>query len=264
MMSEIKVPEVLPQENQSFIMARAELDTQIVTAKSYPRNMKACMAAAREIVTYSQEIAQSCFFSLPRSDKEIKGPSVRLAEIFVSCWGNLKCASRIISNDGKNVIAEAVVIDLEKNNQMGGQCSRSIVDKYGKTYKPDMQTVTMQAAQAIALRNAIFKVIPKALIDELYEVARKFAIGDLSSIGERVSKGIEYFGKLGITEDRILAFLSKESQKECGAPELEYLLGIQTSIKEGHCALDDAFSTNDERYAGTNTQEKLDILRKNK
>ena len=48
------------------------------------------------MATIDAEVAGSCFYKLSRGGKTIEGPSVRLAEIVASAWGNLKFGARII------------------------------------------------------------------------------------------------------------------------------------------------------------------------
>ncbi len=169
-------------------LVRAELDMQITTAKAYPRNPDDFIQFATQLATQDEETAQSCFYCLTRKSKdgkvtEIKGASIRLAEIAAASWGNLHAASRIVENDGKAITAEGVAWDLERNVRISSQVKRSIVTtNSGATYSHDMQILTGNAASSIALRNAIFKVIPKALIDRVYEKALQFAVGDQKTL----------------------------------------------------------------------------------
>src|ERR1700677_598981 len=102
------------------VLARAELDTQISTAKAYPRSSTSAVEYATQLATMDEATAQSCFYCLPRKEKdgtkkEIRGASIRLAEIIMCAWGNLHVASRIIENDGRHVTAEGVAWDLQTN-----------------------------------------------------------------------------------------------------------------------------------------------------
>jgi hypothetical protein len=139
---------------------RAEIDAQVATARRYPRSVKRFLEEAKAIATLEPEIAATCFYSLPRSGKYITGPSVRLAEIVASCWTNLRTSSRIIEDTGTVVKAEAVCLDLERNNGVCITVSRRVTGKDGRRYNDDMVNVTSNAAVSIASRNAIFKVVP--------------------------------------------------------------------------------------------------------
>src|SRR5580698_5290338 len=113
------------------VIARAELDVQISTAKAYPRDLKRTMDLAEQLATMDEETAQSCFYVLPRkekdgSKKEIKGGSIRLAEIVANAWGNIHAATRIVENDGRHITAEGIAWDLESNVKISMQNKISI------------------------------------------------------------------------------------------------------------------------------------------
>lgn len=226
--------------------ARQELDTQISTAKAYPRNVAAFVNEAVTLATLDQETAESCIYALPRRDADgkqnfIKGESIRLAEIAASCWGNLHAGTRIVENDGRSVTAEGVAWDLEKNLKVSKQVKRSITNRFGKTYSEDMQVVTGNAASSIALRNAILSVIPRAFVKKIYEAAVNFSIGDQTKIDQKVKALFDRFKKLGIEETKILAYLKRNSAADIDKSDIEEMIGIGTAIKEKHISIDDAF-----------------------
>lgn len=224
---------------------RAQVDIQIATAHRFRRPSLSIIK--QEIIssaTLDEETAASCFYTLARGGKEISGPSVRLAEIAITCFGNLNAGAREISNDGKNITVQAVCHDLEKNVRVCIEVKRKITDRTGKTFSEDMQTVTSNAARSVAFRNAVFKVIPMALIQPAYEQARKTAIGDSKTLSSRRSKAIETFGKMGVTQDRVLAVIEKVTVEDIDLKALETLMGIHTSIKDGDTTIDEAFPIN--------------------
>jgi len=248
-------------------LVRAELDMQITTAKAYPRNPDNFIQLATQLATQDEETAQSCFYCLTRKSKdgkvtEIKGASIRLAQIAAASWGNLHAASRIVENDGKAITAEGVAWDLERNVRISSQVKRSIVTASGATYGSDMQTLTGNAASSIALRNAIFKVIPKALIDRVYEKAVKYAVGDQKSLSNRRNVIFKRFGELGIEPSKIFRFFNKTAIEEFTLVDLEKLMGIGTSIKDGYLDIDKAFVL-DEETTPLNVEERVKNLLNN-
>src|SRR5262245_41350484 len=100
-------------------LQRAEIDVQIATAKKYPRHIATVKQSMLGFATLDEETARGCFYTLPRGGKAIQGPSVRLAEIAVSCYKNIRVASRIIESvtDGSSphVTVQAVCTDIENN-----------------------------------------------------------------------------------------------------------------------------------------------------
>jgi hypothetical protein len=227
---------------ESFsVMNRAEIDCQIATAKQYPRSIARSYEEALAMVTMDQETAESCMYCLPRGNKPIKGASVRLAEIAAYAWGNLHAATRLTGNDGRHVTAEAVAWDLEKNIKVSVEKKRSIRGKDGRTYNADMQTVTANAAASIALRDAIFKVIPKNYINKLYDAAVKCALGDVKSMVHRRDRALAYFQKLGVPMDKILATLQVAAIDDMQAEHIEIIIGTANAIKEGSISVENAF-----------------------
>ena len=155
-------------------LTRSEIDVQIATAKQYPRNLARVLGNIETLATMDEEIAGSCFYTLRRQGKVIEGASVRMAEIIASSWGNLRVQARIIGNDGKMITAQGVCHDLESNYAVSAEVKRRITDKNGHTFSEDMQVVTGNAACAIAMRNALFKVVPAALVKKVIDKKSRF------------------------------------------------------------------------------------------
>lgn len=228
---------------------RAELDVQINTAHAYPRSIDQVTSEAISIIKGDKETAESCIYCLPaRKNKDgtksepIQGPSIRLAEIIANCWGNLHAATREIANDGRFVTCEAVAWDLQKNVRISSEIRRSIRTRDGRTYSTDMQTVTSNAAQSLALRNAIYRVIPKHVINKLYDAAKATAVGDSKSLSEVLHKIVANFGKAGIEKERIFDFFKISSIEEMTSDHAAQLIGIKTAIMEKRLTKDNCFS----------------------
>jgi len=224
------------------LIERAQIDMQISTAKKYPRDLAKVKRRMLDFATLDEETAESCFYTLTREGKSIQGPSVRLAEIAVSCYGNLRAASRIVDNDGKTITAQGVCHDLENNTLISVEVKRRITKRDGKTFSDDMQVVAGNAANSIAFRNAVFKVIPGALTKPVYEAAKAVAVGDASKLATRRAKIIQRLNSMQVTTDRILARLGKSSVENVGLEDLELLIGLGTAIKDGDTTVDEAFA----------------------
>ena len=221
---------------------RAETDTQITTAKRYPRDFSLSKRKMLSLATLDEETASGCFYKLNRQGKTIEGPSVRMAEIAISCFGNIKAGARVIANDGKTITAQGFCHDLENNVAVSVEVKRRITDKAGKTYSEDMQVVTGNAACAIAFRNAAYKVVPMALIKPVYEAAKKCAVGDLKTLADRRTAALKYFSSLGVNEKQVLGYLGKSAVDGIDLGDVENLIGLSTAIKEGSTTVDEAFT----------------------
>lgn len=239
------VVEVMQVSNAESLAAltRSEIDVQIATAKQYPRNLAKVLNNIETLATMDEEIAGSCFYTLRRQGKVIEGPSIRMAEIIASSWGNLRVQARIIGNDGKMITAQGVCHDLESNYATSTEVKRRITDKYGKTYSEDMQVVTGNAACAIAMRNALFKVVPAALVKKVVEKAKKVSLGESMTLESSRAKMLAYFKTIGVDEKQIFDYLSVEKTDEIDIDMVVELRGLATAIKEGTTTVKEAFST---------------------
>lgn len=234
--------EILEPQALSAI-EKANIDMQIATARKYPRMIKTFISQAMSMATLDEDTASSCFYVIPRAGKNIQGPGIRLAEIVAGAYGNLRYGARIVGEDDerRSIIGEAFCHDLQSNTYCAIQVKRRITDKQGRRYSDDMITVTGNAACSIALRNVIFKVVPMAYVNQIYEAAKKVAIGDAKSLADRRSKMLDHFAKLGIQKDRVIAKVAKSSVEDVDLADLETLVGIATSIKDGDLDIDVAF-----------------------
>ena len=239
--TEIVDAEVVPMTSLEST-ERAQTDIQISTAKQYPRNIQVVKQKMLSFATLDEETAASCFYSLPRAGKTIKGPSVRLAEIAIACYGNIKAGAQIVNNDGRNVTARAFCFDLENNVTIAIEKNRKITNREGKTFSEDMQTTTSNAACSIALRDAIFKVVPLALVKPIYEKAMQVAIGDAKSLSERRTVALNQLSKVTATEDMVLYKLGYDDIEQITDKDLMNLFGMFNAIKDGESTVDELFS----------------------
>lgn len=241
--------EILPVENQDVQVVqmdsveRASVDSQVATAKQYPRNITRSINNSIAMATMDNETAQSCGYALPRGNKPITGPSVHLAKIIVSNWGNMRTEAKVVQITDKQIISRGTAWDLETNVASAFEVRRSIVDKYGKRYSDDMITVTGNAANSIAYRNAVFSVIPKAVVDKIYKSAQKQITGDLSSeekLIKRRTEAIKYFSdEWGINEEEVIKLCGKQTINQIKSDELALLIGMTQSLKDGDTTVDE-------------------------
>lgn len=242
MSEEITTTEVQVMDNSALqLITRAEIDSQIATAKAFPRSLKQSMDRALSMATVNEEVAASCTYAVPRSGKTIEGASVRLAEIVCSTFGNLRAGARVIANDGKTVTAQGICHDLESNYSVTVEVKKKITDRNGKPFSDDMQVVTGNAACAIAYRNAVYKVIPAAIIDDIWEKTKEVARGKAETLVKRRDKAVEYFRSQGVKDEQICTVLQIKKIEDIDLDKLQTLRGILTSVKNGEATLKDLF-----------------------
>lgn len=241
--------EVLPVEAeqihlvQADVLEKANVDSQVATAKTYPRNITKSINNSIAMATMDAETAQSCGYALPRGGKPITGPSVHLAKLIVSNWGNMRTEAKVVQVTDKQIISRGTAWDLEANVASAFEVRRSIVDSKGKRYSEDMITVTGNAANSIAYRNAVFAVIPKSITDRVYKAAQAFITGDLSDeekLIKRRTSAIKFFNdEYGITEDEVVKLCGKQTVNQIKTDEIALLLGMQQSLKDGDTTVGD-------------------------
>lgn len=241
--------EVLPVEAQDVqivqvdAVERANVDSQVATAKRYPRDIRRSIDNSVVMATMNQETAQSCSYALPRGGKPITGPSVHLAKIIVSNWGNMRTEAKVVQITDKQVISRGTCWDLETNVASAFEVRRSIIGKNGQRFSGDMITVTGNAANSIAYRNAVFAVIPKAITDRVYYAAQKFITGDLSDSDKllKVRTGVlnNFKNNYGITEEEVVKMCGKQTVNQIGADEISMLMGTIQALKDGDTTVDE-------------------------
>ncbi len=231
-------PDVIYQQD------KAQIDVQISTAKAFPRNIKRAIDNAIAIVSMDVETAKTCTYAVPRGGKAITGPSVHLAKILAQVWGNMRIDARVVAIDDRQITSESVCFDLENNLAIKTQVKRSIMTRSGRM-NDDMITVTGNAANSIALRNAILSVIPRAIVDKVYLTATQTITGDLSDKTKLVAKRKQVFDGFkdtyGLTEKEVLIPIGKAAIDHVTGDDLVVLIGIAQSIKDGDTTVEFVF-----------------------
>lgn len=277
MEEELNIQEVGLEIYQS--QERAVIDSQIATAKLYPRNIRKSIQNAIDTVTLDKETAQTCNYSLPRAGKTIDGPTVHLAKTIAQSWGNMRIEAKVISVDKTTLTSQAVAFDLENNLAIKVEVKRSIMTKKGRMVD-DMITVTGNAANSIALRNAILSVVPKMAVDKVYNAAKNFITGDLSDEDKLMKKRkavLDGFkNTYGVEESEVLKIIGKASIDHIDKDNIVTLIGLAQAIKDGDTDVDSTFRPKlskdnkdaeservSEFIAKATTLDELDMLKDN-
>lgn len=222
---------------------RANIDIQVSTAKQYPRSISRCINNVVALATMDRETAQSCGYALPRGGKPITGPSVHLAKIVAQQYGNLRTEAKIVEITDRQIVSRGTAWDLENNNAYVVEVRRSIVGKTGNRFSDDMITVTGNAANSIAFRNAVFGVVPKSITDKAYKAAQHLITGDLSDEEKLIKRrdgAIKHFiDTYGITEEEVIKLCGKHTVNQIQADEIALLLGFAQSLKDGDTTVDE-------------------------
>lgn len=235
--------EITTQYTKALSAVETGIDSQIATAHRYPRDAGKAVESVKAMALLNEDVAASCYYRLERKGREgkaniIEGPSIRLAELFATSWGNLRIATRIVEVGEKSVIVEAMAHDLESNLASMVTKSRSITGKFGR-YSQDMIEVTTAAAMSIARREAIFQVVPRVFAEAIFEECKKFSVG-AAKLQESIQRAVGAFAKHGVKVEHLETKLEKKIG-EVDTEDLVRLRGLLTAIKEGHTSVEVEF-----------------------
>ena len=220
-------------------ITKAEIDVQISTAHAYPRSLSVYMKKAMAMLTLTKDVAEECFYVIPRGGKTIEGPSVRLAEIVAASYGNMRAGARVVAEEEDFVIAQGICHDLENNLAVTFEVKRRIVDSRGNRFNTDMIGVTGNAASSIAFRNTVFPVVPKVLWLALYEEARKVAKGDAKTFAVKREAVLLGFEKISVPRKKIFNYLGVNGVEDMTSDHLLTLIGVGNAIKNGEANIRD-------------------------
>jgi len=255
-MEDDQITAITIQGNEmAMLREKASIDIQVSTAKAYPRDMQKALSNSIFTVTMDIETASTCTYSVPRGGKAITGPSVHLAKILMQNWGNIRGETKVIEIGQRDITSQSVIWDLENNAALKVEVKRSIMtDKGTKRMTDDMITVTGNAANSIALRNAIFGIIPRAIVDKVYSASQQKIIGDDQNFAKRVKDVLAGFKKVyDKDEAAVLPLVGKAKIDQLTKGDLVVLIGVAQALKDGDVTAEMVFKpavkTGDEKKA---------------
>lgn len=243
-------------------MERSHIDLQVATARAYPRDLARVKKTVIDIITMDIAVAESCGYAVSGGGENVTGMSVHLARLLAQNFGNIRAESKVVEITDSEVVSRGTAWDLESNYAVSYEVRRSIMDKAGIRLSDDMITVTGNAANAIAYRNAVLAVIPRALSDAAYEAAQKMvadAMGSSEKLETRRKKAFSgLYRTYRITQAEVLALIGKKTIAQVDAKALSVLLKYEQSLKDGDTTAEELMA--DIRKA--NMKNKKSELRK--
>lgn len=235
------------QPNVLESLERAQIDVQISTAQRYPRSLEKFKKRALDMVQQDVETAESCIYQRPvgkgpdGKQKYAEGASIRLAEIVASCFGNIRFGARIIEQTERFVKCEGVCHDLESNVAGKSEAMESTVKRDGTPYDERMRIVVAKACLSKALRDSIFRVVPRALCKAVIDAAQKVIAGQAKPIEARRKAAQAWLLSLKVDDARVFAVLEVNGWAEVGESQLLTLTGLKTAMKDENLPLDEVF-----------------------
>lgn len=259
--------ELLPAEDaRGLDFARsheaAAMDIQVATAQRLGRDIGQFQADLESWACASREIAEECTYVLTKGGSRIVGPSIRFAELIMSSFRHLIADVFIEEEQHGHVVCGAMCRDLFRNTAVRTRVRRSLLKRDGSRVKADQVTTTIQAAQSLALRNAIMKLCPKALWQPIWLKSREVAFEGGVPFQERVEAAFKSFAGLGIQQETILTSLGKESRGNLDGDDLISMRNTMRSLRAGELDPENAFpapreSESEAEERARQTEEKL-------
>lgn len=240
-------PEVVPVTHLEA-QERARIDIQVATARRYGRDVAKFLAEAKSMIGLDLDTAEACSYQLKRKNQDggikiIEGPSIRLLEIAASCWEHLSWVSRTVGETERTVTVQAVAEDHYRNNHCGVEVIRRISTKDGRRFSDDMVVVTTMAAQAIARRNALGGIIPRAYVEQLRQYALQVAKGSIKTLPERRQRALSYFTTvIGVDLAKVLIYLERKTVEDITVDDIEKLTQLKTALKDGDATVEEVFA----------------------
>ena len=249
------------------IIQKTEMESLIDKANRYPRDIMRVKANVLLYATVDQETAKKCFYAKPVDDKGtiVNGPSIRLAEIIKNLYKNMSTAVRSEEPGQKFVKVQAMARDLENNIYHSVEITKSIwSERQRRRYSQNMIETTIRAGQALALRDAIFKVIPINIFSTEMKEIERVGSGAKSEtpLIERVEHLIIFLEKEGVTAKRVLARMEVKSIAAITEDMFTIVMGLGNAVADGETTYEEAFPmTNDaEDTAQTLTTDLKEVI----
>ena len=220
----------------------ASLEVAINLAERRPRSIERFIKTATTLATRDPETARSCFYTLKRGAQDIQGESVRMAEIVLSSYQNLMFSEPdIIELSPTLTMVSGRVWDLETNTSLSDSVLVRTAYKDGKPYNEDMKIMAARGGISKLLRNLVFRVVPRALLQPVKAAAIEVAWGAGLSFEGRRNRVVDWIKSLNIDLNRAWKSLGVNGPADLTEDDLIKLTGIRTAIKDGDTTVDQAF-----------------------
>lgn len=243
--------------------AVAEAQGKLLIAKRFPRNEIEAFSKVME-ACQRPTLAQKAFYSYPRGNETVQGPTIRFAEELARCWGNLDYGIKELSQDNGKSEMQAYCWDLETNTMSVQNFTNPHKKEVGKTIKEltSLRDIYENNANMAArrLRARILAVLPSDLVEDAIKECKKTLAGknDVPLI-DRVKNMVVAFAKLGVTQEMIEAKLNRKIDTMTGEDFSDYI-GIYNSLKEGQSKISDWFEYEKQASDLANMIDEMEVV----
>lgn len=237
--------------------AVVETMASIYIAKQFPRNLAEVKHRMEDACSFLS-LAAAATYSYKRGNQTVTGPSIRLAECLLACYGNAEAGWREVSRHRDPVkgcgVSECVAYAFDKETNTRKDIMFSVPhwrdtktkdDKgrrgYELTDDRDIYEVCANMA-ARRVRSCILAILPAWLKeDALDEVGRTIAkFEGKEKLPDMVSRMVSAFEGMGVSVAQLEVFLG-HAVSQCTKPELRGLRDTFNAIQEGAVRMEDYF-----------------------
>lgn len=215
-------------------------------AQRRPRDIVKVMTDIRQFVKLLRpEEAEALIYNRPVGQKNgvmqyAQGASIRMAEIFQSCYGRLAVSTQIIDDGNpRQARAQAVCIDFEQMNIYIAPSIASTVTKDKKPYSEAQRNLVQMACAAKARRDAILNIIPKIWVSEISDLAREM-MGQ-TDVHARRKKLLDHAKLHNIKPETLCEYQGKASVDFLDHDDITALGRIFNAVKLGELTFEEAF-----------------------
>lgn len=265
---------LVEQNNQNLGIAEvesrqlSEIKGKIFIAKQFPRDEeRAIQAILREC--QSKRLAECAEYVFSRGTSEVRGASIRLAEVVARHWGNFDCGiTEIEQRDGESTV-KAYAWDLESNyrDEKIFTVSHIRETKKGKYKLEDSRDIYEKVANDGARRKraCILAVIPGYIFDMALEACEKTLNDsikgekDISEIREQMFVAFKTI-KDDVTKEQLAGKVGKEDFDTIDALDIVKLRNLFNAIKDGFVKPSIAFGEETEELPTTEEDKELKKL----
>ncbi len=269
-------------------LARARIQSAYVMALRKPRNPD----QARDRILHACKkpaFAEDVEFNKPVGGKQIKGPSIRFAELALKEWGNVWTETQIVYEDDQTKRIKLYVTDMETNLTHSREITlkktverknaqdREIIEERMNTQGNKVYIVKAtedelhnkeNALISKALRNEGLRLIPSDITNEAIAISRETMMIKTKEDPDTAKRKIlDAFSAIGITPRDLNQYL-KHSTEHISPIEIEELRGIYRAIKDGEARWIDYIQPSDvEQKTEAKTEalkERIDSERKSR
>lgn len=239
-----------------------EIQSQIAIAKTYPRDLNQVYTNLMKACSRKM-LAEQAVYAYPRGGKTVSGPSIRLAEVAVQCFGNVDAGVRELEQNPGESTWQAYCYDLENNVKV----TKTFAVKHERKAQGRIQKLTdprdiYENGSNLAsrrMRACILAVVPGDLIEAAVKQCKKTMLGQSDEpIEDRIQKMVKAFDSYQVSQEMIEQRLG-HAASEMDMEELFEYRTIYESLKNGMAKRTDFFEFAKKQDAESSAAEVANI-----